>query len=138
MGLLLDTGKLFQELTREITPEPIGVAADLDVGTFAELPFVTHSSFAAQDGNGRGLWTVTYTLSLFDGPSTAFELADALYTGVHGWDESPTAGVIPGVGGVESIINEISAFSQIGGEAQIESKATVQLTASWQLAVRKF
>lgn len=138
MGLLLDNDGLFQTLVREITPVRADVAADLDVGTYAELPFVTHYSLASQDGNGGGLWTVTLTLSIFDDPHTAFELADALYTGVHGWDEHPAKGVVPDIGGVESILNEISAFSRVGGEAQMESKSTVQLSGQWQLAVRKF
>lgn len=138
MGLLLDNDGLFQALVRDITPAHAGVAADLDVGTYAELPLITHYSLASQDGNGRGLWTVTLTLSVFDEPHTAFDLANTLYTGVWAWDELPTAGVVPNVGGVESILNEISAFSRVGGEAQMESKSTIQLTASWQLAVRKF
>lgn len=138
MGLLLDNDKLFQALTREIAPAHVEVAADLDVGSFAEIPFLTHFSLASQDGNGDGLWTVTLTLSLFDDPKTAFGVADTLYSGVHGWDQSPTAGVVPGVGAVEAILTEISAFSRVGGEAQMEAKAVTQLTASWQLAVRKF
>jgi hypothetical protein len=138
MGLLLDNDLLFQTLMRDMAPPHVGVAADLDVGTFAELPFVTHFSLASQDGNGRGLWTVTLTLSIFDDPHTAFNLADTLYTGVHEWDELPMAGVVPDVGGVEAILNEISAFSRVGGEAQMEAKSAIQLTGSWQLAVRKF
>lgn len=138
MGLLLDNDGLFQTLVREITPAHVDVAADLDVGSYAALPFVTHFSVASQDRNARGLWTVTLTLSLFEDPLTAFSLADTLYTGVLEWDEKPTAGVVPGVGGVESIENEISAFSRVGGEAQMEAKSITQLTGSWQLAVRKF
>lgn len=138
MGLLLDNDGLFQTLVREITPPHSDVAADLDVGTFAALPLVTHYSLASQDGNGRDLWTVTLTLSVFDDPHTAFALADTLYTGVHAWDELPTAGVVAGIGAVESILNEISAFSRVGGEAQMEAKSAIQLTGSWQLAVRKF
>ena len=138
MGLLLDNDRLFQTLTREIAPSHVKVAGDLDVGSFAEIPFLTHFSLASQNANGRGLWTVTLTLSLFDDPHTAFDNADTIYTGVLGWDESPTAGIAPGIGAVESIIDEISAFSRVGGEAQMESKAITQLTASWQLAVRKF
>lgn len=138
MGLLLDNDGLFQMLVREVAPPHADVAADLDVGTFAALPLVTHYSLASQDGNGRDLWTVTLTLSVFDDPHTAFALADTLYTGVHAWDELPTAGVVPGLGAVESILNEISAFSRVGGEAQMEAKSAIQLTGSWQLAVRKF
>ncbi|MEW1990711.1 hypothetical protein [Microbacterium sp. NPDC078849] len=138
MGLLLDNDGLFQTLVREIAPAHSDVAADLDVGTFAALPLVTHYSLASQDGNGRDLWTVTLTLSVFDDPHTAFALADTLYTGVHAWDELPTAGFVAGIGAVESILNEISAFSRVGGEAQMEAKSAIQLTGSWQLAVRKF
>ncbi|RBO73535.1 hypothetical protein [Microbacterium sp. H6] len=138
MGLLLHNDKLFQTLIREIAPVRARVAADLDIGSFAELPFVTHFSLPSQDSNGRGLWTVVLNVSIFDDPSTAFELVDEVYTGIQRWDELPTAGVVPGVGGVEAIENEISAFSRVGGEAQMENKSAIQFSGSWQLAVRKF
>lgn len=138
MGLLLHNDKLFQTLIREITPARATVAADLDIGSFADLPFVTHYSLPSQDANGRGLWTVVLNVSIFDDPSTAFELVDEVYTGIQSWDELPTAGVVPGIGGVEAIENEISAFSRVGGEAQMENKSAIQFSGSWQLAVRKF
>jgi hypothetical protein len=138
MGLLLNNDRLFQTLMEEITPERATVAGDLDIGSFAELPFVTHYSTAAQDGNGRGLWTVTLSVSIFDEPATALELVDEVYTGIQGWSDLPTAGVVPGVGGVEDILNEISAFSRVGGEAQMENKTAIQYSGSWQLAVKKY
>ena len=138
MGLLLHNDKLFQTLMRDITPVRATVAGDLDIGSYAELPFVTHYSLPSQDGNGRGLWSVVLNVSIFDEPDTVFELVDEVYTGIQRWDEMPTAGVVLGIGGVEAIEQEISAFSRVGGEAQMENKAAIQFSGSWQLAVRKF
>lgn len=138
MGLLLHNDLLFQTLVREITPARAEVAGDLDIGSYAELPFVTHYSTVSQDGNGPGLWTVILSVSIFDDPATAFDLVDEVYTGIQSWNELPMAGVVPNVGGVESIEQEISAFSRVGGEAQMENKSAIQFTGSWQLAVKKF
>ena len=139
MGLfdvtLLNNDRLFQTLVREITPAPAEVAGDLSVNSFELLPFVMHSSVATQDGNANGLWTVTLTLNVFDEPATAWDLVQTVYAGVWGW-EDPTKGIVPGVGAIESLDQEISAFSRIGGEAQMENKTAIQYTGSWQFTAR--
>jgi hypothetical protein len=132
---LLDNDALFQALIVEIAPAGATVAADLDVGSFADLPFITHFSTAAQNGNGADLWDVTLTVSIFGEPATVYPIVAAMYRGIRGWDD-PTKGVVEGIGAVESIDQEISAFSRVGGEAQMESKAAVQYTGSWQFTAR--
>lgn len=133
---LLDNDGLFQALVIDIAPEEAMVAGDLDVGSFAEIPLVTHFSTATQDGNGRGLWSVTLTLSVFGEPATVFDnIVKPIYSGVYAWAD-PTKGIVPGIGAVEDIEQEISAFARVGGEAQMENKSVIQYTGSWQLAVR--
>lgn len=134
---LLDNDMLFQALVREVTPPRALVVADLDVGAYAELPLVTHFSLASQDGNAHGLWTVTLTLSVFDEPATAFELVRDVYSGLYSW-ENPANGIVPNVGAVESIDEEISAFSRVGGEAQMENKTAIQYTGSWRITARNY
>jgi len=139
MGLfdveLLDNDQLFQTLILEIAPPGAYVAADLDVDSYAEMPFITHFSTAVQDANANGLWTVTLTVSLFDEPATAFARVQQLYKGIWGWDD-PTKGIVPNIGAVERIEQELSAFSRVGGEAQMENKTAIQYTGSWQLTAR--
>lgn len=139
MGLfdveLLDNDQLFNTLIREIAPPEVTVAGDLDVNSFQEIPFVTHFSTASQDGNANGLWTVVLTVSIFDDPATAYGLVKALYKGIWAWDD-PTKGIVPGIGAIESIDQELSAFSRVGGEAQMENKTAIQYTGSWQLTAR--
>ncbi|WP_136057242.1 hypothetical protein [Microbacterium sp. K24] len=132
---LLDNDGLFQTLVREVTPERAEVAGNLDVGSYAEIPLVTHYSVATQEGNANGLWTVTLTLNIFDDPKTAYELVRAIYKGVWAW-EDPTKGIVPGVGAIESLDQEISAFSRVGGQAQMETKAVIQYSGSWNFTAR--
>lgn len=132
---LLDTDHLFNTLVRDITPPHAEVVGDLDVGSFADLPVVMHYSTATQDGNANGLWTVTLTLNLFDEPANAWDLVKAVYAGVWSW-EDPLKGIVPGVGAIESLDQEISAFGRIGGEAQMENKTAIQYTGSWQFTAR--
>lgn len=132
---LLDNDQLFNTLIREIAPPEVTVAGDLDVNAFEEIPFVTHFSTASQDGNANGLWTVVLTVSLFDEPATAYSRVKQLYQGIWGW-EDPTKGIVPAVGAVERIEQEISAFSRVGGEAQMENKTAIQYSGSWQLTAR--
>lgn len=134
---LLDTDRLFQALVREITPPRADVASDLDVGSFGAIPFVMHSSSASQDGNANGLWTVTLTVHIFDEPEHAFELVSDLYSGIWSWND-PTKGIVPGVGALESLVDELSAFSRIGGEAQMENKTAIQYTGSWVFSARNY
>lgn len=139
MGLfdvaLLDNDGLFQTLIREIAPQHATVAADLDIDSYAELPFITHYSTTSQDGNANGLWTVTLSVSIFAEPSTAFALVKEIYRGIWAW-EDPTKGIVPDIGAIERIDQELSAFSRVGGEAQMENKTAIQFTGSWQLTAR--
>lgn len=139
MGLfdveMLDNDQLFNTLIRDITPPEASVAGDLDVNSFEEIPFVTHFSTASQEGNANGLWTVVLTVSLFDEPATAFAMVKTLYKGIWAWND-PTKGIVPGIGAIESIDQELSAFSRVGGEAQMENKTAIQYTGSWQLTAR--
>jgi hypothetical protein len=132
---LLDNDQLFQKLIVGIAPPGASVAADLDVNSFEEIPFITHFSTAVQDGNANGLWIVTLSVSLFDEPANAFSRVEQLYQGIWGWDD-PTKGIVPGIGAIESIDQELSAFSRVGGEAQMENKTAIQYTGSWQLTAR--
>lgn len=132
---LLDTDHLFNTLVRDITPPHAAVVGDLDVGSFGDLPVVMHYSTATQDGNANGLWTVTLTLNVFDQPATAWALVRTVYAGVWSW-EDPLKGIVPGVGAIESLDQEISAFGRIGGEAQMENKTAIQYTGSWQFTAR--
>ncbi len=132
---LLDNDLLFQRLIVALAPPEMTVVGDLDVGSYAEIPLLTHFSTASQDGNANGLWTVTLTVSIFGEPATVYPLVATIYSGIWGWDD-PTKGIVSGVGAVESIDQEISAFSRVGGEAQMENKVAVQYTGSWQLTAR--
>lgn len=132
---LLDTDRLFNTLVREITPAHAEVIGELGLDTFADLPVVMHYSTATQEGNAPGLWTVTLTLNVFDDPATAWDLVAAVYSGVYTWQD-PAKGIVPGAGAIESLDQEISAFSRIGGEAQMENKTAIQYTGSWQFTAR--
>lgn len=134
---MLDTDGLFQALVRDITPPRADVAADLDVGSFGDIPFVMHSSSASQTGNANGLWTVTLTVHIFDEPANAFALVQEIYAGIWSW-EDPTKGIVSGIGAIESLDEELSAFSRIGGEAQMETKAAIQYTGSWVFSARNY
>lgn len=140
---LLDNDGLFQGLLTEIAealppevaPDGVVVVADLDVGSFSDMPLMTHFSSVAHDGNGPGLHSVTLTVSIFGEVATVYPIVQAVYAGIWAWDD-PTVGVIPGLGAVESVNEELSAFSRVGGEAQMENKVAVQYTGSWQLTAR--
>lgn len=135
---LLDTDHLFQDLLRELLPAEVSVAADLDVGSFAEVPFVTHYALANQDANSYGLWSVTLTIHAFVEPDAGWsDVVVPLYAGIYGW-QHPERGIVQGVGAIESLDQEISAFSRVGGEAHMENKSVVQYTGSWQFTARNY
>lgn len=133
---LLDVDQLFQKLLSDIAPTGVDVAADLDVGSFASIPFVTHYALATQDANAYGLWSVILTIHVFVEPATGWtEVVVPLYRDIYAW-QHPSQGIVPGVGAIESLDQEISAFSRVGGEAQMENKSVVQYTGSWQFTAR--
>lgn len=132
---LLDTDLVFQTLLTAALPM-VTVLADLDAESYGDIPLVTHTSFASQDANGKSLWDVQLTVSLSADAADAFTHAKTLYEAVWAWDD-PTKGIIPGVGGVESV-EDISAPSRVGGPVQLNAKTIVQYTGSWRLAVRNY
>ncbi|WP_100813014.1 hypothetical protein [Microbacterium lacus] len=140
---LLRADRMFQTLFTEIAagieidsaPEGITVAADLDIGSFMEIPFLTHSSNYARDRNGPHLWTVTLSASIFLEPLGALDVVSAIDDGIWSWDY-PLNGIVSGIGAVESIDEELSAFSRLGGEVQMKNKVVTQYVGSWQLTVQ--
>lgn len=137
--MMLDADALFQSLLTAIpTTVDKAVAADLDVGSIELLPFVTHSSLFAQDRNGPGLYSLTLSVSLFiDETMTTETTPSELYKGIWGWVTSPTAGVVPAVGAVESILREISAFVRLTSGVQMLNTSVTQYVGSWELTVRE-
>lgn len=135
---LIDSDVLFQALLMEGEIVPAGqVAAEVDVDTFDAIPFVTHSSLIAQDGNGRGLWTATLQLTAFtDGTVSAFNaVVRPLYALVHSWGELPTNGIVPGVGAVERV-QDIQAFNRQGKGVPMNNKTVVPYVGSFELSIR--
>ena len=134
MGLfdvvLLDNDGLFNTLLNAIAAPGETVGAELDEGSFGELPFITHFSTAAQDQNGPGLWAGTLTVNIFADAADGFTVAQRFYAGIHAWTE-PGVGVTPGIGGITQI-GDISAFSRIGEAVQMEAKSVVQYTGSFE------
>lgn len=133
---LLDSDLLFQTLLREAFPDAITVAADLDVGSNADLPLITHYSTATQSGNGNGLWQVNLTITMICETGQAFDLANAIYAAVWSW-HYPTNGIVPGVGAVE-YVEDVTAPSRVGGEAQMEAKQVVQYGGTWTIRARNY
>lgn len=138
MGLfdvdLLDADLLFQKLFRDATAPEVTVIGDLDTGSYAEIPILTHYSSIAQHPSGNGLWIVTLTGTVIAETSNAFDIARDMYKTVWAW-HSPLEGIVQGVGAVESV-EDISAPSRVGGEAQMEAKSVVQYTGSWSITAR--
>lgn len=130
--VLFDNDGLFNTLLNGIAIAGETVGAELDEGSYAAVPFISHFSTAAQDSNGPGLWTGTLTVNLFVDASNGFAVARRFYAGIHAWNE-PGVGVIPGIGGITQI-GDINAFSRIGEAVQMEAKSVVQYTGSFEYA----
>lgn len=131
---LLDADQLFQTLLRAAFPPAVTVVGDLDVGSFADIPLVTHYSSIALTPSGNGLWAVTLTVTVIDEAGAAFQTAQKVYKTVRSW-HWPTNGIVPGVGAIESV-DDITAPSRVGGEAQMEAKTVLQYTGSWNITAR--
>ena len=132
---LLDGEQLFYRLLQGIVPSGVKVVGDLDPNTAAQIPSVMFSVIVAQEGNANGLWLATLTLTFLDHTEDAFDNASEIYKGIYGW-EDPTQGIVPGVGAVEEIVQEMTAFSRLGGEVPMETKTVSQYQGSWQFLVR--
>lgn len=137
---MLAVDELFQPLLTAIaTTADKEVAADLDAHSFEHVPFVTHSSLFAQDRNGAGLYSVTLSVSLFIDHAHPHmtEFIGQMYDGIWAWGESPNAGSVPGVGAVEEIARELSAFSRLASGVQMQNATVTQYVGSWELTVRE-
>ncbi len=139
---MLNADRLFQTLLTGIATD-LGVSddsvgADLDTDSFEYVPFITHRSLVAQNRNGEGLYSVSLTVSLFlDVSETDFEWVEQFHDRIMLWDSVEMTGIVPGVGGVESIDREIAAFDRMTSGAQMLNKSVTQFVGSWELTVRK-
>ncbi|ALJ22043.1 hypothetical protein [Microbacterium sp. No. 7] len=138
---MLNHTRLFQTLLTAVgnTHGAGGVAADLDVDTIDHIPFITHSSQAAQNRNGPGLYTVSLDVNIFlDHRETPFSFVQDIYDSIHAWVEHPfDTGTAPGVGAVTSIDNENSAFTRVTAGVHMTNKLVTQWRASWELTARE-
>lgn len=135
---MLDADTMFQSLLFDLAPTGAGVAAELDVGSFDALPYIVHSSQVQQDRNHEGLYTVTLSASLFlDHAETSFSFVSDMYDGIYSWVQSPTAGIVAGVGAIESMDQELSAFNRLTSGVQMMNKVVTQYVGSWEFTVRE-
>ncbi|MCJ1709228.1 hypothetical protein [Microbacterium sp. VKM Ac-2923] len=137
MAKLLNAALLFQTLLADDAPPSATVASDLDVDSFDEIPFVTHSANIAQDGAGPDLWTATLVVNIFAPPRDSFDVAAYLYAAITGWGEDPDAGIVPGVGAVERL-DDLNAFVQVSGEVSMVNKIVVHYQGTFTLLVRAY
>lgn len=117
---LLDGATLFQQLLMRDLTDRYAIASDLDVGSFDEVPVVTHYALLSQSADGE--WSGTLTVNLFLEPATAFADADTVYRVIRAWNVDPEDTIIPGVGAVETI-EDITAFVPVSGEVVMNNKA---------------
>lgn len=135
MSGLLHVDRLFQALLTEGLPDDYEVAADLDVDSIDFIPFITHRSFTNQTGNADGLWSVTLSVRLFTEAASAFDSAATLYDVIHAWAESPTAGILPGIGGIEQV-EDSSALARVVTTSMM-NKFVTQYDGTFQILVKK-
>ena len=138
---MLNNDRLFQALLTSIATSAgmdiNSVAADLDVNSIDFIPFITHSSSAAQDKNGPNLWSVQLDVSIFlETGATPFTFVQDIYDGIHAWDSPAMTGIVSGVGAVVSIDQEINAFRRTQDGVKMLNKLVAQYVGSWQLTVR--
>lgn len=135
-GTLIDTDRLFQALLVDLGVDGVTIGADLGPDSADEIPFISHNSILGQDRNGIGLWTVNLTVTLYLEVSTAtFQTVQEVYAGIHSWGESPTAGVMGGVAGVETV-EDVQAFTRVGQAIDMVSKTATQYVGSFNLTLR--
>jgi hypothetical protein len=133
---LIDSDRLFQQLLVGIEIPGVTVAADLDVDSFDDVPFVTHNASIAQSGNSEGIWTAALTVTAFIEANTeSFKTVQALYDGIHAWGEAPWDHIVPGVGAVETI-RDVEAFTRVGQAVRMFAKSVTQYTGSFELTIR--
>ncbi|GAA2577318.1 hypothetical protein [Microbacterium binotii] len=137
---LLDSDRLFQALLERLELPGATVVADLDFDSFDDVPLITHRSFVAQEGNGRGIWRATLTINAFvdisSEPDPWTTVIQPLYDGIHAWGDSPLAGVIDGVGAVSSVDRDIEALNRHGNAVELDAKSITTYTGSFELTIR--
>ena len=135
MAELLDAALLFQRLLDESKPEGSTVAGDLDMDSFDEIPFITHSTLIQQAGNGPGVWNVTLTVNLFLDPAGAFPVVAAVYRAIHAWGEDPDAGVVADLAGIEEV-EDLNAFVPVSGEVVMNNKVCRHYQGTFNIVAR--
>jgi hypothetical protein len=136
---LLNPDRLFQQLliALDLTGVADGsIAADLDIDSFDRVPFITHNTTIAADRNGPGLWTAALTITAHIEAGIAhFPIIQELYAGIWSWD-GPDDGIVPGVGAVERVENEIQAFTRLGRGVPMLNKVVTPYVGSFELSIR--
>lgn len=133
---LIDSDILFQSLIVGLDLPDVTVKAAIDADTFDKVPFISHSSTMQQSGNGRGLWTCVLNVNVFiEGRAANYSTVSALYAGIHSWADDPTAGILPGVAGVEEV-EDIEAFSRAGQGVVLQNKVITPYQGSFTLTIR--
>lgn len=136
MDDLIDSDRLFSRLLDALDIPGAEVAADLDIDSFDDVPFITHHSLIAQTGNAPGLWSAVLTVNVFlEATDATFGIVRAVYRGIHSW-EDPESGIVPGVGAVESIDRDVEAFTRRGQSVDLNAKSVTQYTGSFELTIR--
>lgn len=137
---MLDSDTLFQGLLTAVpTTASKTVVADLAFDSLDDIPLVIHASTFAQDRNGPGLYSVTLSVTLYVDHSQPgmTEFIGQIYDGIRAWDTNPNVVLVPGVGAVESIERELSAFARFPS-VQMTNNVVTQYVGSWELVVREF
>lgn len=142
MNDLIDIDRLIQTLlesTMDGIVPPSSIAADLDVDDLDNIPFITHNTSIAQDRNGNGFWSANLTLVAHVEASTAAfnTIIRPLYLGVHSWD-LPQNGIVPGVGAVERVEQDIQAFTRLGRGVPMLNKVVTPYVGSFELSIRNY
>lgn len=127
---LLDAATLFQQLLMRDLDSRFAIASDLDVGSFDEIPIVTHYTLLSQTQDGE--WSGTLTVNLYLDPATAFEHANDVYRVIRGWNVDPETTIVPDVGAVETI-EDLNAFTPVSGVVTMNNKAVRQYQGSFAI-----
>lgn len=131
---LIDADRLFQSLIEAIDIPGASVNAALNVDALDQIPYITHQSTISQSGNGPGLWAANLTVTLFiEVTNESFALLQALYAGIHAWEDNLTA--IPGVGAVEAV-SDLEAFTRVQQGTPMLNKVVTPYVGSFELMIR--
>ncbi|WP_441870818.1 hypothetical protein [Microbacterium gubbeenense] len=78
---------------------------------------------------------MTLSVRLFTDAASAFEKAATLYEVIHSWAEAPTAGILPGIGGIEQV-EDSSALARTVTTSMM-NKYVTQYDGTFQILVKK-